>query len=66
MRRRAGSPAARLLARLQREQVDLAMVSSRVPAPGAPERVSQRDYCTTLRAALDAIPGAAAAAQPGG
>jgi RsiW-degrading membrane proteinase PrsW (M82 family) len=66
MRRRAGAPAARLLARLQREQVDLAMVSSRVTTLDAPERVAQRDYCTTLRAALEAIPGAAAAAQSGG
>ena len=66
MRRRAGAPAARLLARLQREQVDLAMVSSRVTTIDAPERVAQRDYCTSLRAALEAIPAAAAAAQPAG
>jgi hypothetical protein len=32
----------------------------------APERVAQRASCTSLRAALEAIPGAAAAAQPGG
>ena len=66
MRRRAGAPAARLLARLQREQVDLAMVSSRVTTIDAPERVAQRAYCMSLRAALEAIPGAAAAAQPAG
>jgi protease PrsW len=66
MRTRAGDAAGQLLARLQREQVDLAMVASRVPVPDAPELVAQRAYCVSLRAALDAIPGAAAAAQPGG
>jgi hypothetical protein len=66
MRRRAGAPAARLLTRLQREQVDLAMVSSRETTFDAPQRVAQRASCTSLRAALEAIPGAAAAAQPGG
>jgi hypothetical protein len=66
MRRRAGAPAARLLARLQREQIDLAMVASRVTTLEAPERVAQRAACTSLRAALESIPGAAAAAQPGG
>ena len=66
MRARAGDAAGRLLGRLQREQIDLAMVASRVPAPDAPELAAQREYCRSLRAALDAIPGAAAAAQPGG
>jgi protease PrsW len=66
MRARAGDAAGRLLARLQREQIDLAMVASRVQARDAPELTSQREYCLSLRAALDAIPGAAAAAQPGG
>ncbi|HEV8088421.1 MAG TPA: PrsW family intramembrane metalloprotease [Actinomycetota bacterium] len=66
MRARAGDAAGRLLARLQREQIDLAMVASRVQAGDAPELTSQREYCLSLRAALDAIPGAAAAAQPGG
>lgn len=65
MRTRAGDAAGRLLARLQREQIDLAMVASRVPAPDAPALVAQRAYCVSLRSALDAIPGAAAA-QPGG
>jgi len=65
MRARGGAAAGRLLGRLQREQIDLAMVASRVAAPDAPELVAQRRYCTSLRAALDAIPGAAAAAQPG-
>ncbi len=66
MRARAGDAAGRLLARLQREQIDLAMVASRVGAADAPELTAQREYCLSLRAALDAIPGAAAAAQPGG
>ena len=66
MRARAGDAAGRLLARLQREQIDLAMVASRVGTPDAPDLVAQREYCLSLRAALDAIPGAAAAAQPGG
>jgi len=66
MRARAGEAAGRLLGRLQREQIDLAMVASRVTAPDAPELIAQRAYCVSLRAALDAIPGAAAAAQPGG
>jgi len=66
MRTRAGDAAGRLLSRLQREQIDLAMVASRVSASEAPELVAQRAYCVSLRAALEAIPGAAAAAQPGG
>jgi hypothetical protein len=66
MRARAGDAAGRLLGRLQREQIDLAMVASRVTAPDAPELIAQREYCVSLRAALDAMPGAAAAAQPGG
>jgi hypothetical protein len=51
---------------LQREQIDLAMVASRVATPDAPELVAQRGFCASLRAALDAMPGAAAAAQPDG
>ena len=66
MRARAGDAAGRLLTRLQREQIDLAMVASRVATPDAPELVAQRGFCASLRAALDAMPGAAAAAQPDG
>jgi RsiW-degrading membrane proteinase PrsW (M82 family) len=66
MRARAGDAAGRLLGRLQHEQIDLAMVASRMTAPDAPELIAQREYCVSLRAALDAMPGAAAAAQPGG
>ena len=49
----ARAPAARLLARLQREQVDLAMVSSRADHGRRAERVAQRACCTSLRAALE-------------
>jgi RsiW-degrading membrane proteinase PrsW (M82 family) len=61
-RRRAGAPAATLLARLQHEQVDLAMLASRVATPDDPALVQQRDYCRSLRDALAAIPGALPAA----
>jgi RsiW-degrading membrane proteinase PrsW (M82 family) len=62
MRRRAGRRAARLEARLQREQVNLAMIVSRAGAPDDPAVVRQRGYCRSLRDALEAIPGAAPAA----
>jgi protease PrsW len=62
LRRRAGSRAASLLHRLQREQVNLAMVSSRVGDAADPALLRQRDYCRSLRDALEAIPAAAPAA----
>jgi protease PrsW len=62
MRRRAGRPAAKLLARLQREQIDLAMVVTHV-GPDDPLVAEQREYCRSLRDALSAMPGAAAAEQ---
>jgi RsiW-degrading membrane proteinase PrsW (M82 family) len=61
MRRRAGRPAAGVLRRLQREQVNLAMIVSRAPSPDDPAIARQRDYCRSLRDALAAIPGAAPA-----
>jgi RsiW-degrading membrane proteinase PrsW (M82 family) len=61
MRRRAGRGAADLLRRLQREQVNLAMLASRVATPDDPALAAQRAYCRSLRMALDAIPAAAAA-----
>ena len=61
MRRRAGRGAARLLARLHREEVNLAMVRARVGDPGDPAVAAQRAYCRSLRDALIAIPGAAEA-----
>ena len=61
MRRRAGRRAAALLRRLQREQVDLAMIVSRAPTPDDPAIEREREYCRSLRDALAAIPGAASA-----
>jgi hypothetical protein len=61
MRTRAGSKAGSLLHRLQREQVNLAMVASRVPTAEDPALVRQRAYCRSLRDALRAMPGAAPA-----
>jgi protease PrsW len=61
MRRRAGRRAAALLRRLQREQIDLAMIVSRAPTPDDPAIEREREYCRSLRDALAAIPGAASA-----
>jgi protease PrsW len=59
MRRRAGAKAAALLSRLQREQVNLAMIRSRVRDDDDPALVRQREFCRSLRSALLAMPGAA-------
>lgn len=61
MRARAGERAARLLGRLQREQVNLAMVRSRVASVEDPALRRQRAVCRSLGDALEAIPGAASA-----
>jgi RsiW-degrading membrane proteinase PrsW (M82 family) len=61
MRARGGPRASSLLHRLQREQVNLAMVASRASSPDDPALVLQRDYCRSLRDALEAMPGAAPA-----
>lgn len=61
LRRRAGRGGAALLKRLQREQVNLAMIRSRVASEDDPALVQQRALCRSLRAALEAIPGAALA-----
>ncbi len=61
MRTRAGSRAAGLLRRLQREQVNLAMIRSKVGADDDPALMEQRATCGSLRDALGAIPGAAPA-----
>jgi hypothetical protein len=66
MRRRAGGHAAGLLRRLQREQVNLAMIRSRVASDDDPALIDQRAYCGSLRDALRAIPGAAPADATGG
>lgn len=62
--RRANDHAARLLGRLQREQVNLAMIRSRVATDDDPALVRQRAICRSLRHALAAIPGAEAATGP--
>ncbi len=66
IRDRAGDRASGLLGRLQREQVNLAMVRSRVASEDDPALLRQRALCRSLRDALEAIPGASSAggAQP--
>jgi RsiW-degrading membrane proteinase PrsW (M82 family) len=69
LRRRAGERAEGLLKRIQREQVNLAMVRSRVASDDDPALIRQRAVCRSLRDALEAIPGASVAAGfsgPGG
>jgi RsiW-degrading membrane proteinase PrsW (M82 family) len=61
LRRRAGERAAKLLKRLQREQVNLAMIRSRVASEDDPALLQQRALCRSLRDALEAIPGASSA-----
>jgi RsiW-degrading membrane proteinase PrsW (M82 family) len=62
MRARAGPGAERLLRRLQKEQINLAMVRTRSSSEDAPEVVRQRELCRSLRDALLSMPGAALAA----
>ena len=64
MRTRAGDRAASLLKRLQREQVNLAMIRARSVPDHDPELVRQRKQCKSIRDALMAMPGAAPAARP--
>jgi RsiW-degrading membrane proteinase PrsW (M82 family) len=63
MRQRAGDRAAKLLGRLQREQVNLAMIGSKVATADDPALVRQRAICRAIRAALEAIPGASGPAE---
>ena len=58
MRERAGTRASDLLRRLQREQIDLAMVRSRVASPDDPALVRQRALCRSLRDAFGGDPRA--------
>jgi RsiW-degrading membrane proteinase PrsW (M82 family) len=62
MRRRAGRRAGTLLARLQREQITLAMLVARAHGDADPDVAAQRSRCRSLRLALDAMPGAGRAA----
>ncbi len=64
-RARSGRRAGDLVARLQREQIDLAMVASRVARPDDPALVAQRAYCRSIRDVLAATPGAAPPDAPG-
>jgi len=61
MRARAGEAAERLLKRLQKEQVNLAMVRTRVASDDDPQLVRQRALSASLRDALLSMPGAALA-----
>jgi len=61
MRARAGEAAARLMKRLQKEQVNLAMARARALTDDDPSLVRQREYCKSIRDALQAMPAAAAA-----
>jgi RsiW-degrading membrane proteinase PrsW (M82 family) len=62
LRARAGPRAARLLRRLQKELVNLAMVRTRAVSDDDPDLVRQRAYCRSLRDALLSMPAAAPAA----
>lgn len=61
MKARAGERAAALLRRLQREQVNLAMVRAKVARDDDPALAEQREICRSVRDALMAMPGAAPA-----
>jgi protease PrsW len=58
---RAGRGAERVLRRLQKEQINLAMVRARSSSDDALEVVRQRELCRSLRDALLTMPGAALA-----
>jgi protease PrsW len=66
LRARAGDGAARLQKRLQRAQIDLAMVRTRVERADDPALVRQRELCRSLREALSAMPGVAPARREDG
>ena len=61
MRRRAGPRAASVLHRLQREQVNLGMIRAKLTQVEDPALIQQRALCSSLRMALEAMPGAASA-----
>jgi RsiW-degrading membrane proteinase PrsW (M82 family) len=54
MAARAGPVAGATLKRLQRAQIDLAMIATRVHDPDHPDLVRQREYCASLRTWLEA------------
>jgi hypothetical protein len=61
---RAGESAERLLKRLQKEQINLAMVRTRSHGLETTELIRQRELCKSLRDALRSMPGVAAATGP--
>ena len=64
MARRGGAVAAQTLRRLQKAQIDLAMVATRVHHDDHPDLVRQRQYCQALREWLIAYGGARMAGAP--
>ena len=60
--RATGAAGGRLKGRIQRQQINLAMATSRVGAPDHPDLVRQRDLVRALKARYDTL---AAAAAPG-
>ncbi len=58
VRRAAGKAAETALKKLHREQINLAMVATRVAEPDHPDLVRQRGVCGALRDALFQIPNA--------
>jgi RsiW-degrading membrane proteinase PrsW (M82 family) len=69
VRKAAGKEAERILKQLHREQINLAMVATRVTEPDHPDLALQRGVCASLREALLRIPNAretVGATVPGG
>lgn len=64
MAARFGPLAGQTLARLQKAQIDLAMVATRVHQDDHPDLVRQREYCRSLRDWLIAFTQQAAARSP--
>jgi len=60
--RRKGPQGARLLGRLQRQQINLAMIRSRTGSDEHPDVIAQRDIIRGIRAELNATPDIAQAA----
>jgi hypothetical protein len=55
MARRSGAAAGRALKRLQKAQIHLAMVRTRVDSEDHPDLEAQRRYCATLRKKVEAV-----------
>lgn len=56
MGQRKGAQGARLMSQLQREQINLAMIRSRVGTDDDPSVAAQRERIRTVRSQLDALP----------